>query len=331
MKIGLLMLILTTDDLKQILHMKDVMNEVREAFLELAEVGAKSPKRTILEIPKFNGTMLFMPAYLQKMGSLTLKIVGFYPNNISKGLDTISSVLCYIDPESGVPLAIMDGKYVTAMRTAAMTALATDYLARKDIDSIGVVGAGVQAEYQLKGVLEVRSAKRVYVYDALVDKGRRFAEKVKRGIELTAETLDSANDVASRSDILIVATTSTQPVFDGERLSKGVYIASIGWVGPEGRELDTTTVKRSKVVVDTLEGALSESGDIIIPIKEGAIDEKHIWCELKDLISGSKKGRESAEEITLWKSVGVGVADAAAAKLAYNKAQEKKIGQSIKI
>ncbi|MEM3386047.1 MAG: hypothetical protein QXN08_00030 [Nitrososphaerales archaeon] len=325
------MLILTQSELKQILEMKDVINAVKEAFLELAHLGAKSPKRTLLEVPEYNGTMLFMPAYLQRMKSLSLKIVGFYPNNPSKGLETISSILCFIDPESGLPLAIIDGKYLTAMRTAAMTALAADYLARRTIDSIGVVGAGVQAEFQLKGVLTVRPAKRVYVHDLIPERSRRFAERIKEETGLTTSTLNSADEVASTSDILIVATTSKQPVFDGERLSKGVHIASIGWVGPEGRELDTTTVKRSKIVVDTLEGALSESGDIIIPIKEGAIDERHIWCELKDLISGSKKGRESEEEITLWKSVGVGVADAAAAKLAYNKAQEKQMGQSIEI
>lgn len=325
------MLILTQTDLKQILQMKDVINVVKEAFLELAELGPRSPKRTVLDLPEFNGNMLFMPAYLQRIRSLSLKIVGVYPNNISKGLDTISSVLCLIDPENGVPLALMDGKYLTAMRTGAMTALATDHLARKDIDSIGVIGAGVQAEFQVKGVLEVRSAKRIYVYDVIAEKSRKFAEYMRADTGLTTLTLDSANEVASRSDILIVATTSKQPVFDGEQLNKGVHVASIGWVGPQGRELDTTTIKRSKVVVDTLEGVLSESGDIIIPIKEGAIDEKHIWCELKDILIGIRKGRENEEEITLWKSVGVGIADAAAAKLAYNKAQEKQIGLSIKI
>ena len=324
------MLLLTSSELKRILRMKDVMGVVKEAFLELAELGSKSPKRTVFEVSEFNGAMLFMPAYLQRMKALTLKIVGFYPNNVSRGLETISSLLCLIDPQSGAPIAIMDGKYLTAMRTAAMTALAATYLARSSVDSIGVVGAGVQAEFQLKGVLEVRSAKMVYVYDILAARARRLVEKVEE-VGLKASMLDSANEVASRSDILIVATTSTQPVFDGGCLSRGAFVASIGWVGPRGRELDTITVRRSKVVVDTVEGVLSESGDILIPIEEGAIDEKHIWCELKDLVSGGKKGRESEGEITLWKSVGVGVADAAAAKLAYNLAQEAQIGLTIEI
>jgi len=325
------MLLLTSSDLKRLLVMKDVMKAVEEAFLELAELGTKSPQRTIVEMREYNGHMLFMPAYLQRSKSLSLKVVGVYPDNIKRGLETTSSILCLINPETGTPLAIMDGKYITAMRTAAMTAIAAEHLARRGVDSIGVIGAGVQAEYQLRGILEVRSAKRVYVYDILAERSRRFAEKIKGELGLMAQVEESANDVASKSDILIVATTSKQPVFDGRVLAKGVHVASIGWVGPDGRELDTTTVKRAKVVVDTKEGVLSESGDILIPIREGAITVDHIWCELKDLVSNRKKGREDEEEITLWKSVGVGVADAAAAKLAYQKAQEMRVGLWVEI
>lgn len=311
--------------------MRDVMEAVREAFLELAVLGTRAPKRTLLEVAEYNGVMLFMPAYLRRMGSLTVKVVGLYPDNVLRGLDTISSIVCLIDPASGLPLALMDGRYVTAMRTAAMTALATDHLAKRSIGSVGVLGAGVQAEFQLKGVLEVRRAESAYVYDLLRERSRRFAEKMGVELGLKIEVCDSADEVASKSDILIVATTSRQPVFDGRCLKNGVHIASIGWVGAEGRELDTTTVKRSKVVVDTKEGVLSESGDILIPIREGAIDEGHIWCELKDLVSGARRGRESEDEITLWKSVGVGVADAAAAKIAYQHALEEQIGLRIEM
>jgi ornithine cyclodeaminase/alanine dehydrogenase-like protein (mu-crystallin family) len=325
------MLILPENDLRQLLAMGDVMKAVEEAFLELAELGTKSPKRTVLEIPEYKSCMLFMPAYLQRSKSVSLKVVGLYPDNAKRGLETLSSILCLMNPETGMPLAVMDGKHITAMRTAAMTAIATEHLARRSIESVGVIGAGVQAEYQLRGILEVRSAKRVYVYDVLVEKSQRFAEKIREELGLMVQVEESANDVASKSDILIVATTSKQPVFDGGVLAEGVHVASIGWVGPEGRELDTTTVKRAKVVVDTKEGVLSESGDILIPIREGAITVDHIWCELKDLVSNRKKGRESEEEITLWKSVGVGVADAAAAKLAYQKALEKRVGLWVEI
>jgi len=325
------MLLLSDADLKQILTMKDVIKVVEEAFLELAELGARSPNRTILEVPEYNGSMLFMPAYLQRLKSLSLKVVGFYPENIRRGLQTISSILCLIDPQTGAPQAVMDGKHITAMRTAAMTALATDHLSKRSIESIGVIGAGVQAEYQLKAILEMRDAKIVYIYDISPEKSRRFAGKVAEEWGLEARIGESANDVASKSDILIVATTSKQPVFKGELLAEGTFVASIGWVGAEGRELDTATVKRSKVVVDTKEGVLAESGDILIPMKEGAITADHIWCELKDLVSNRIRGRESEEEVTLWKSVGVGIADAAAAKLAYEKAKEKQIGSLVEI
>jgi len=325
------MLLLSSAELKQILTIQDVIKVVEAAFLELAELDTKSPKRTILELPEYNGSMLFMPAYLQRLKSLSLKVVGFYPENINRGLPTISSILCLIDPETGAPQAVMDGNHITAMRTAAMTALASDRLARRSIDSIGVIGAGVQAEYQLKAILEIRQAGVVYIYDISPDRSRVFAGKVVKEFGLRARIEESADDVAGKSDILIVATTSKHPVFKGESLVEGAHVASIGWVGAEGRELDTTTVKRSKVVVDTKEGVLAESGDILIPIREGAITADHIWCELKDLVSNRKKGRESDKEITLWKSVGVGVADAAAAKLAYEKAKEHHIGLSVEI
>jgi len=325
------MLILSSSDLKRLLVMKDVMKAVEEAFLELAELGTKSPQRTIVEMREYSGHVLFMPAYLQRPKSLSIKVVSVYPDNVKRGLETTSSILCLINPETGTPLALMDGKHITAMRTAAMTAIAAEHLARRSVEAIGIIGAGVQAEYQLRGVLEVRSAKRAYVYDVLAERSLRFAEKIREELGLMVQVEESANDVATKSDILIVATTSKQPVFDGRVLAKGVHVASIGWVGPDGRELDTTTVKRAKVVVDTKEGVLSESGDILIPIREGAITVDHIWCELKDLVSNRKKGRESEEEITLWKSVGVGVADAAAAKLAYQKAQEKHVGLWVEI
>ncbi len=325
-----LMLILSERDLKQIIRIRDVIQVVNEAFLELAQIETESPKRTILEVK--DGAMLFMPAYLPVSKSLTLKIVGFYPENpIRWGKDTITSILCLLDPETGSALAIMDGKHITAMRTAAMTAIATDHLARRNVSSIGIIGAGVQAEYQLKSILEVRRAQTIYIYDILRDKSRILAEKVREGFEGSIMVVDKPDQAVSNSDILIVATTSRQPVLDGSILPAGIHIASIGWVGPKGRELDTTTVKRSRLVVDTKEGVLAESGDILIPLKAGEITEEHIWCELKDLVSGRKQGRLSEEEITLWKSVGVGIADAATARLAYSLAEEEGLGLRVEL
>ncbi len=324
------MIVLSRNNLISLLKMNDVMNVIETAFNELAQGSASIPPRTIINIEKENGSMLFMPSYLNKSGSLAIKSAGMYKENPKKyNLPTIMASLILLDHKTGEPLCLMDGSYITAIRTAAASGLAAKYLAREDSTTIGIIGAGVQAETQVLAMMQIRPIKRILVYDIISDKIKSFISSLSEKVSCGFEAVKNPDNLLEKSDIVITSTTSKTPVFTGTKLKPGTHISSIGWVGTNGRELDTYTVEKCKLVVDTMDGVLSESGDILIPIKEGKITKDHIWCELKDLTSGAKKGRTSNKELTLWKSVGLAIEDAATAQLAYQKAHEFGIGTPI--
>lgn len=325
------MLLLTRKDLERVLSMKDVIEAVEKAFLELYHEKAKVPLRTILEVEKHDGFLLYMPSYLESSEALAVKVVSLYPENPKKGLPSVLASILLNDPKSGKPLAFMEGTYITAMRTGAASGVATKYLAREDAKIVGIIGAGVQARTQLWAVCEVRNVEKAYVYDINKEKSQNFAEEMSKKFEIKIDVADSPREVVENSDILIVATTARKPVLKGEWVREGTHINSIGWVGKDARELDSATVKKSKLVVDSREGVLSESGDIIIPIKEGIIDETHIYAELGELVAGAKKGRENDREVTLFKSVGLAIEDAITAKLAYEKALRSGVGTYVEL
>ncbi|ALM75100.1 ornithine cyclodeaminase family protein [Thermococcus barophilus] len=323
------MLVLSRNDLEKILSMKEVIKAIEKAFLELYNGTAKVPLRTIIDIEKHKGTMLYMPCYLEENDALAIKVVSVYEENLKKGFPTIFATVLVNDPETGKPLAIMEGGYLTAMRTGATSGVATRYLARKDSRTVGIIGAGVQARTQLWAVYEVRPLKKVFVYDISMERAKSFADYMSKKLGIEIIIAKSPEEVVRNSDILILATTAKQSVIDGDWIREGTHINSIGWVGPEGRELDSKTVRKAKLIVDSKDAVLKESGDIIIPIKEGIIDESHIYAELGEIVSGAKKGRTSNEEITLFKSVGLAIEDAITAKLAYEKAIKENIGKEV--
>ncbi|HHI00927.1 MAG TPA: ornithine cyclodeaminase family protein [Thermococcus litoralis] len=325
------MLLLTREDLEKVLAMREVIEAVEKAFLELYHEKAKVPLRTILEVEKHNGFLLYMPSYLESSEALAVKVVSLYPENPKKGIPSVLASILLNDPETGKPLAFMEGTYITAMRTGAASGVATKYLARKDAKTVGIIGAGVQARTQLWAVYEVRNIEKAYVYDINKEKSQNFADEMSKKFGVEIDVVESPKEVAENSDILIIATTARKPVLRGEWVKEGTHINSIGWVGKDARELDSETVKKSKLVVDSREGVLNESGDIIIPIKEGIIDETHIYAELSELVAGAKKGRDNDREITLFKSVGLAIEDAITAKLAYEKALKLGIGTHVEL
>jgi len=311
--------------------MRDMINAMENAFAELARGTVEVPLRPKIFLKKYKGAMLYMPAYLKEIDALSLKVVSVYEENIKLGLPTIFAIIILNDPKTGKPLALMEGGYITAMRTGAASGVATKYLARKDAKIVGIIGTGVQARTQLWAVCEVRNIERVYAYDIIEERAKEFAQEVSAKLNIEITVANSAKEAVENADIAILATTAKTPVIDGDWINPGTHINSIGWMGPDARELDSKTVKKSKIVVDSRESVLSESGDIIIPIKEGIITPDHIYAELGEIIIGKKQGRVSDDEITLWKSVGLAIQDAAAAKLAYERAIERGIGSEIEL
>ena len=315
-----MVLILTKSDLEKVLSMKDVIEVVEKAFSELARGTAILPPRAT--ITKEAGWMGVMPAYLEKMGSLSTKIVTVFEKNLERKLPTIMATVILNSAETGAPLAIMDGTFITAMRTGAVCGVATKYLARENSKTVGVFGAGVQARTQLMAVCTVRNIKRAFVHDILEERANVYATEMSENLNIPIKT-GKPEDIVKESDIIITATTAKTPIFDGNLVNQGTHLNLIGSFKPDVREVDEVVIKRSKIVVDKKSAALEEAGDIIIPLKEGIITEEDIYAELGELVTGIKPGRTSDSEITLFKSVGLGIQDCATAWLAYTKAKEK--------
>jgi ornithine cyclodeaminase/alanine dehydrogenase len=325
-------LFLSRSDVESLITMREAVQAVEKAFLELHEGKAVCPKRLIISVDEHEGLAYYMPAYLSQTESLAIKIVTQYEENLKHGLPTTLASILLNDPKNGKPLALMEGTYITATRTGAASAVATKYLARKDSSVAGVIGTGGQARAQVQGLREIlENLARIKVYDILPKRAEEFAHSVSRELSLTAEAVGTSKLCVENSDVMVLATTSRVPVLDGDWIGVGAHINSIGVVGPEGRELDDKTVKKAKIVVDTAEGALAETGDLIIPIKKGIISQNDIYAELHEIVGGKKLGRTSNDEITCWKAVGMALEDAAVAKLVYDKAKKEGIGKEVDI
>ncbi|MCX6833591.1 MAG: ornithine cyclodeaminase family protein [candidate division Zixibacteria bacterium] len=322
-------LLLSRQDVIKVLDMKDCMEVVEKAFAEMANGTAVLPLRIPITPP--DGLSLYMPAYLKELGALACKIVTVYKNNPKKYNMpvTVGKVLLQ-DPNTGDVLCIMDGGYLTAVRTGAASGVATKYLARKAGGQVcGLFGAGVQAKSQLWAVAEARKLSKALVFDISEEAVKSFITEMskKLGIEVVKAT--SADQILGQSDIIVAATSSPTPIFDGAKVREGAHINGIGSHTPSARELDTTIVKRSTVVADSYEACLKEAGDIMIPISEGAIDKSQLKAELGEIITGRKPARTSDREITLFKSNGLAIQDAATAKLVYDKAVAAGIGTRV--
>ena len=327
-----MVLILSAKDLKRVLTMRETIVEVEKAFKELACGTAVMPTRVGLNV--FDGARWIgaMPAYLSKAQALGTKIVTSYDTNPSKhGLPTVMALVVLNNPETGMPEAVLEGCFITEMRTGAASGVATKYLARYDASTVGIFGAGTQARTQLEAIKEVRNIQSALVYDIVQERATRFAQEMRQRLEIDVRMERNPNHIVRESDIIVTASTSKTPVFRGDMLRSGTHINAIGSFRPDTRELDDLTISRSKLVVDSVEASLQEAGDIIIPLKTGVIQRDHIYAELGQIVAGLKAARENDNEITVFKSVGIGIQDAAAANLAYRKAREAKIGKRIEL
>jgi ornithine cyclodeaminase/alanine dehydrogenase len=273
-----------------------------------------------------------MPSYLKEMGVLACKVVSVYKNNPSQyNMPTSIGKVLLQDVKTGDVLCIMDGGYLTGVRTGAASGVATKYLARQDKNQkAGIFGAGVQAKNQLWAMCSVRDIEKAVIYDLddeIVDK---FIKEMTAKLKINIVKAMSIQDVLD-CDIICTATSSSVPLFDGKKVKEGTHINGVGSHTPDARELDSEIVKRSLFIGDSLEACFNEAGDIIIPLKEGSIKSSHFFAELGEIVTGKKPGRRNSTDITLFKSNGLAIQDAATAHLVYSKAIEKKIGTEILI
>lgn len=323
-------LILNRKDVISVLQMSDCMDVVEKAFAELANGTAVLPLRTGIKPP--DGISLYMPAYLKGMGALACKVVTVYKDNpIKHKMPTTIGKVLLQDINTGDVICIMDGGYLTAVRTGAASGVATKYLARKDKNQVaGIFGAGVQAKMQLWAVTIARDLSKAIVYDVSDEATEKFVSEMSPKLNIEIEKAKSAEEIL-KADIICTATSSATPLFDGKLVKTGTHINGIGSHAPAMRELDTEIVKRSLFVGDSREACFSEAGDIMIPLSEGAIKDSHFYAELGEIITGSKIGRTDDSMITLFKSNGLAIQDVATAKIVYEKAIAKGIGEKVEI
>ncbi|MCP4022971.1 MAG: ornithine cyclodeaminase family protein [Desulfobacteraceae bacterium] len=315
--------ILTANDVRAALPMPKAIDAMKQAFGQLSAGQAVAPLRS--QVSSDKGVTLLMPAYLQKTGDLGIKIVSVYGDNPGMGLPVVTATALVLDSETGLPKAFMDGSSLTAIRTGAGGGLAAELLARQNAETVALFGAGVQARAQLQAVMVVRTIKQVNLISRSMASTEKFAREIEGWSDAPKVKLAATpRDAIGNADIVITATTSPTPLFNGDDLRPGTHVTGVGSYTPEMREVDEKTVRRALIVVDSREACLAEAGDIIIP--EVAID-----AELGEIVNGLKPGRRSDDEITFFKSVGVAVQDAASAAAVLAEAEKKGLGTVIRI
>jgi ornithine cyclodeaminase/alanine dehydrogenase-like protein (mu-crystallin family) len=312
------MIVLSEAEVRELLDLDELVDALADAHRELSEGMASMPPR-IAAFAERDGLLGAMPSYLPSAG-LACKLVSLFPHNTDR--HTHQAVICVFDAENGTPLALMDGRYITAARTAAGSALATRLLAREDSQVLAILGTGVQARSHFHAVRRVRDFEEIRVTGR--DRGRAAVLAEEIGAEVAnswAEALDGA-------DVVAATTHSAEAIVRREWLSDGVHVNSVG-LNPAGREVDAETVEDALLIVESRDSALA-------PPPAGApelagLDPGQVHAELGELVAGTKPGRASPEQITLYKSVGVAVQDAAAAALVLRTARERSVGREIEL
>jgi alanine dehydrogenase len=324
------MLVLTRADLERLLDPPAVIEAVEAAFREAAAGRAVALPRAVLQMTK-GGLFLGMISALPRRRALGAKLITVVGANRARGLPTVHASYVLSDPETGAPLAFMEAGFLTAIRTGATSAVAARYLARPDARRVACFGAGIQAEYQLHCLKAVLPVESVSVVGRDLARVQAFAARMRDELGVPVEVTRDPRTVVRDADVVTCATTSKRPVFSGRDLRPGTHVDAVGAFRPVTREIDTEGIRRAYVVVDTYEGAWEEAGDLLIPIKARKIARRHVKAELAEIVAGKKPGRVNAEQITLFKSVGWAPEDAAAARLAYDRAMAQGVGTEVSL
>ena len=319
-------LVINQAEVYTLLPISECMEAMAAALTALANGTTVNPLRQILRLPNKPGLLGIMPGYLDGINTAGLKVISIFHNNTETEYDSHQGAVLIFEGDHGCLKALIDASAITAIRTAAVSGIATRLLARQDANELAILGSGVQAHMHVKAMMEARSIQRLRVWSPNEDHVRAFAQNVreKQGIDVTAKS--NSLEAVKGADIVCTTTSAREPVLMGEWISPGVHVNAVGSSDPLARELDTEAVAKSRLFVDRRESAVNEAGDYLIPKKEGIIDDQHIQGELGEILAGRIAGRQSEEEITLFKSLGLAVEDIAAAHLVYQKALQQGLG-----
>jgi len=320
--------IISSDDVRKSLPMKEAISGMKRAFRRLSSGQVEMPLRSRVPVADQDGVLLTMPAALPEDGEMAVKLVTVFGNNLGRGLPLIHAAVIALDINNGQIKALMDGEILTTVRTGAAVGAATDILARDDASIVGIIGSSKLAQSQMEAVCTVRKIKQVRVFSPNPEHAHKCAEVMsgKDPVPGDVRAVPSSQKAINNADIVCTATTSTTPVIAFENLKQGVHINAVGAFSPEMQEIDVETILNSIIVVDSIESALTEAGDLVIPINQGLITKEHIHAEIGELINGTKTGRTSDEQITFFKSCGVAVQDAVSASIVLKNTEIQNLG-----
>jgi len=305
----------TDDEVASSLSMKEVIEAVEWGFALYSLRKVRMPQRVRTDVPEHNGTILLMPCQVPELEVYSVKYVTVYPDNPSRGLPTIFAAMLISDPRTGEPKVLAEARVATGMRTGAATAVSIKHLARRDSEKLGIVGCGYQARWQLRAAAEVMRCSVVRAYDIVRQRAEEFAAEASRNLGLDVRVTETVEELVKESDVVITATTSKTPFVRREWVRPGTHFSAIGAFTPDMAELSADLVASSKVYVDSLEAAKEEAGDVIQAVQKGLMRWEDVRGEIGEVVAGLKRGRESDEEVTVFKSVGIAVQDAAVASL----------------
>jgi ornithine cyclodeaminase/alanine dehydrogenase-like protein (mu-crystallin family) len=316
---------------RRLLPMDTCIDLMADALAGLARGNAANPLRSVLMLPfetAAPSALATMPAALGDPPALGVKIISVFPGNHEAGIESHQGFVLLFEPEHGSPVALIDAIQITAIRTAAVSGLAARLLARPDASDLAILGSGTQARSHLAAMRAVRPITRVRAWSPHRKRLEAFVEEATQP-DLRVEAAPDARTAVRDADIVCTVTASREPVLHGAWLPDGVHVNAVGASQPTSRELDNEAVRRARLFVDRRESAVRESGDYLIPLREGVIDEDHIVAEIGEVAAGMVAGRESADEITLFKSLGLAIEDLAAARWVHQRAVETGAGTSV--
>lgn len=325
------MLVLSEQQVQSLIEIDELIAALKRAHIQYSTGNAVMPVRLVVPLPQIQGRITSMPGFLTDDKALGMKVVTYFQENPKKHLPAILATILLFSAETGKIIATMDGSYITAIRTACASAMATEALAKPETPVLGILGAGVQARAHIQALTRVRKVERIQLYSPSGVSGDAIKKEMAPQLNCAIEVRDSAESAVRDADLLVTVTTAKEPIVRPEWLKPGVHINAVGSHRPDLREIDGATLARTTLVVDSREAIMAECGDILLAIKEKSIGENAIHAEIGEVLAGTKSGRKNSDDVTLYKSVGIAIQDVATANLVYRKALEKTVGTTVGI
>lgn len=322
-------LMLSRSDIRELITMEEAIEALRSAHAEFSRGDTAMPVRGVILVPEHQGWFGIMPAFLFGSGAMGLKAVTVHKGNPAKGMPATQGVTLLLDPATGTLLSVMDAGYLTGVRTAAASGVATSLLAREDAREVAILGSGAQGRHHLTAMKTVRKVERVRVYDPNFENAEMFVADMQPTLNATFQVVGSPEEAIRGADIVVATSTARTPIIEYSWLKPGAHINGVGAHSPDVREIAGEVIARARVVVDSREAALQEAGDLMMPIADGLVTAEQLSDELGEVVEGRKPGRTSPDQITVYKSVGIAIQDIAVANLVYQKALKAGAGTEV--